>query len=235
MGIQEILDALKQAQELDREIHRIRHEIDSIPESIQEMTQTFEGEKSRLAHLEDRLKEIQLRQKKKEGELAEKEALVRKYDSQLAQVKTNKEYSALQQEIAALKADGSLLEDEVLKVLDEMEDVQKEVRKERDRLSQLEKESEQKKKELTEKAGTLKGNLAGLTEKRLEIVKQVSPEARELYDKIIAKKEGLALVPVIGEACGACRMELRPQLLNEIRLKEALVVCDNCSRILYID
>lgn len=235
MGIPEILDTLKQAQGLDREIHRIRQEIDSIPESIHELTQAFEAEKSRLDHLENQLKEVQLRQKKKEGELGEKEALIRKYDSQSTQVKTNKEYSALQQEIASLKADGSMLEDEILGILDEMENVQKQVREERNRLAQLETESQGKKKQLTDKAETIKKNLAGLIEKRLEIIKQVSPEARELYDKIIKKKEGLALVPVIGDACGACRMELRPQVLNEVRLKEALVVCDNCSRILYID
>ena len=49
------------------------------------------------------------------------------------------------------------------------------------------------------------------------------------------KKQGLALVPVEGEVCSACRIEIRPQLLNELELKENLVVCENCSRILYLD
>lgn len=235
MGIQEILEILKRAQEIDREIHGMGQEIAFIPETIRQLTEVFEAEKARLNRLESQLKEIQLRQKQKEGELNEKEVLIRKYDSQLTQVKTNKEYSALQQEIASLKADGSILEDQILGILEEMDRAQQEVREERERLAQVEKESQEKKKELTDRAESLKAKLTELNGKRIEMISQVSPEARELYDKIIKKKEGLALVSVDGEACGACRMEIRPQLLNEIKLKENLVVCENCSRILYLD
>ena len=233
MGVQGILDVLRQAQEIDGEIYRLRQEIKRIPEDVQEFTRLFESEKSHLLQLENQLKNIQLRQKKKEGELNEKESLIRKYDGQLTQVKTNKEYAALQQEIASLKADGSLLEDEIIGVLDEVERNQKEVRQERERLARAEKEVEEKKKVLLQKSEELKANLSALTQKRADVLKQVAPEARELYDKIVEKKEGLALVAVIGEACGACRIELRPQTLNEVKLKESLVLCDHCSRILY--
>lgn len=235
MGIQEILEILKQAQEIDREIYGIREKISTIPETLHRLNAGFESEKGRLDALAAKLKEIQLRQKQKEGELSEKETLIRKYDSQLSQVKTNKEYSAVQQEISSLKADRSILEDQILSLLEEGDAVQQGVRQERERLSQVEKETLEKKEELAGQEQTLKVSLAALTEKRNQIVSGVSPEARELYDKIIERKEGLALVPVEGEACGACRMEIRPQLLNEIRLKEALVVCEICSRILYLD
>lgn len=235
MGIQEILEVLKRAQEFDREIHQIREKISEVPGTLHDLTEAFELEKTGLAQLEAKLKEAQLRQKQKEGELGEKEVLIRKYDSQLSQVKTNKEYSAIQQEIASLKADSSILEDQILSLLEETDRIQTEVGRERERLAQVEKESGEQKKQLTAEEQTLKASLANLNTKRAEIVSSVSPEARELYDKIIEKKEGLALVPVEGEACGACRMEIRPQLLNEIKLQEALVVCENCSRILYLD
>lgn len=235
MGIQESLEILKQAQEIDRELYQIQQELDSIPDAIEQLSAQFETEKSHLSALEARLKETQLRQKQKEGELSEKEGLIRKYDSQLAQVKTNKEYAALQQEIASLKADGSMVEDAVLAILEEIDKIQREVREERERLTHAEKQLHEKKAELNSRTETLKIQLTDLSKKRQEIIALVSPETRELYDKIIEKKKGLALVSVEGEACSACRMEIRPQLLNELHLKEALVVCENCSRILYID
>lgn len=235
MGVQESLEILKKAQEIDGEIYAIRRELAAIPEILHQLTTEFEQEKSRMAQLDARLKEIQLRQKQKEGELNEKENLIRKYDAQLMQVKTNKEYSALKSEIASLRADGSILEDAILGILDEMDQVQKETREERDRLTQVEKELEAKKIELGERAQTLKADLARLTEKRTGVMAQAPPEARELYEKIVVKKEGLALVAVEGESCGGCRITLRPQVLNEVKLKESLVICDNCSRILYTD
>lgn len=235
MGIQESLEILKRAQEVDREIYQIRHELAAIPETIQQLTHEFEREKATLAKLETQLKGAQLRQKQKEGELSEKETLLRKYDSQLSQVKTNKEYSTLQQEIAALKADNSMVEDAVLVLLDEVEVALRQVRAEKERLAQVDKESQKKKQELGDYGEGLKEKLAGLEKKRTEIMSHARPETRELYDKIVEKKQGLALVLMEGEACGACRMEIRPQLLNELKLKENLVVCEHCSRILYID
>lgn len=233
MGIQESLEILKRTQEIDREIYKVRQELSFIPEAIRQLTDVFEQEKAQMTRLEAALKEAQLRQKQKEGELSEKEALIRKYDSQLTQVKTNKEYSALQQEIVSLKADNSILEDQILGILEEVDRAQNGVREERERLVRVEKELVEKKKELTARTETLKDELATLNGKRVEVISQVPPETRSLYDKIIERKEGLALVPAEGETCSACRMEIRPQLLNELRLKEALVVCENCSRILY--
>ncbi len=235
MGIQGSIEVLKRVQEVDGEIYRVKRELTFIPESIWEIARAFEAEKSRMAELESQVKQVQLRQKQKEGELSEKEVLIRKYDTQLTQVKTNKEYAALQQEIASLKADNSMLEDEIIAILDEVERVQKEVREERERLARVEKESKEKEGELNQQTETLKQEAVGLAAKRQEIINQVPPETRELYDKIIEKKEGLALVPVEGETCSACRIEIRPQLLNELHLKESLIVCENCSRILYID
>jgi predicted nucleic acid-binding Zn-ribbon protein len=235
MGIQESIDVLKRAQEMDRDLYRIQRELARIPEALREMTLDFEAEKIRTAELENSLKQVQLRQKQKEGELSEKEALIRKYDTQLTQVKTNKEYTTLQGEIANLKADNSMLEDQILSIMEEIDQAQRALREERERLTRAEKELQEQQKELQQKGEVLKQEAQGLNAKRAEIMAQVPPETRELYDRIVEKKEGLALVPVEGETCSACRIEIRPQLLNEIKLKEALVVCENCSRILYFE
>ncbi len=235
MGIQESIDILKRAQEIDSEIHRFQQEIDSIPEILRHLTEEFDKEKARWNQLESDLKQTQLRQREKEKQLLEKEELIKKYDVQLMQVKTNKEYSALQQEMASLKADNSMIEDQILAILDEVDRIQTSFREEKTRLGEAERTLQEKKKELGERSEKLKADLDSLKQKRTEILSQVPPDTRHLYDKIIQKKEGLALVHAEGESCGACRIRIRPQVLNELKLKEALVVCENCSRILYVD
>lgn len=235
LNIPESLETLKKVQEIDREIYTARQELASFPEKIHQLTLDLEAEKSRMLDLEKQLKDIQVRQRAKEGELAEKEGLIRKYDAQLAQVKTNKEYASLQKEIDSLKADCSMVEDSILAILDEIDQVQRAVREERGRLAEVEKESVARKTEFDARGEVLKAHLDELTGKRSSVISQVPEEARRLYEKILDKKEGLALVPLVGEACGACRIDIRPQLLNELKMKEALVVCEHCSRILYTD
>jgi predicted nucleic acid-binding Zn-ribbon protein len=50
---------------------------------------------------------------------------------------------------------------------------------------------------------------------------------------IFNKKNGSALSPVKGDFCAMCHMRIRPQMLNEIRDRNKIHLCENCGRILY--
>ena len=232
----ESIDILKRAQAIDRDLYLANSETtQDIPESRDKIKRDLEAEKEHLRQLEADFKKLQMKQKEKDGELAQKEANVKKYEGQLSQVKTNKEYSALQQEIASMKADGSLLEEEIIKIMDQVEAASEEVKKERERLKIIEKEYQAREAELDQKNKSYLEKIETLRKERAAIVEQVQPEARALYDLIIQKKQGMALAKINGEICGACQLQLRAQLINEVRLAQVLTVCENCSRILYVE
>lgn len=229
------LDVLKKAQQLDSEIHYAHMLLEEIPSERAQLKSELELEKIRSNELEKSLKDIQLKLKEKELELAQKEMQIKKLDGQLSQVKTNKEYAALQQEIASLKADNSLLEEGIIHILDEVDAVREENRKEKEKFTSITKSFQDRDNEMTVKEKTLQGRLEDLKKQREEAVAQLPPELGELYSRIALKKQGLALAVVSGEVCAACQMKLRPQLINEIQLGEQIIVCENCSRILYFE
>lgn len=235
LSIKENIDILKRVQEIDRQIYSLQRQCEEIPEQRARFKKELGFERNHLKSLEDDFKKIQLKQKEQEGELAQREANVKKFDQQLGQVKTNKEYSALQQEIASLRADNSLLEEEIIRLLDQLEAVEEEIKKEQGRLKQVEKDQEEKDQQLAQKEKEFSATLEDLKKRREETIKQVTPEARGLYDLIVQKKQGVGLVKVNGETCGACQLQLRPQVLNELRMAQNLIVCENCSRILYLE
>ena len=229
------LEVLKKAQQLDSEIHHAQVRLEELPAQRVKLKSELELEKTHLNDLEKSLKEIQLKQKEKELELAQKEMQIKKLDGQLSQVKTNKEYAALQQEIASLKADNSLLEEGIIHIMDVVDAAREETRKEKEKLVSVTKSFQDRDNEMTTQEKTLQGRLVDLQKQREESVAQLPPELRELYNRIALKKQGVALAVVHGEVCAACQMQLRPQLINEIRLGEQVIVCENCSRILYIE
>ncbi len=235
VNVKESIEILKRAQEIDRELYHAQEQRSEIPAMRAQLKQKLELEKNHLKDLENDLKKMQLKQKEKEGELGQKEAHIKKLDGQLALVKTNKEYTAMQQEIASLKADNSLLEEEIIKIIDQVEAADEEVKKEKERLKSVEKDFQAQENEMNQKEKAIQDAYAGLQSSRDEIVKNIAPEVKNLYDIIVQKKQGLALVKVNGETCGACQLQLRPQLMNEIRLAQSLIVCENCSRILYFE
>ncbi len=234
-SVQQHIDVLKKAREFDREIYLAQIRLNEIPGERSLLKRELDGQKSHLLELEAALKKAQLAQKAKEGGLGEKEAHIRKLDGQLGAVKTNKEYTALQQEIASLKADNSVLEEEIIRLIDEVEAADEEVRKEKEHLKQVEKEFQTRDQELALKEKTLAESVGELKKKRQEVMSQVPPDISTLYDLIVSKKQGIGLARVIGENCEGCQLQLRPQLMNEIRMGNALIICENCSRILYYE
>jgi len=128
-----------------------------------------------------------------------------------------------------------MVEEEIIKMLDQTEAADEEVKKEKERLKQIEKQFQERESELKQKEKAAQESLQGLKKKREEIIAQVPPDVRSFYDIIVQKKQGLALVKINGEICGACQLQLRPQLINEVRLGNSLIVCENCTRILYYE
>ncbi|MDD5085957.1 MAG: C4-type zinc ribbon domain-containing protein [Candidatus Omnitrophica bacterium] len=228
------LEILKKAQVLDKEIYGERAILESIPENRHALDSVFEEEKENLKKLEAALTAARMKQKERENDLQEKETNIRKLDGQLSLVKTNKEYAAIQQQVASLKADNSLLEEEIIKLMDEVERAEKETNAEKNRLQTLHAKCEEEKLVLGRKEEEAKKRIAELKAERENVVKDISPETRQLYERIISAKRGIALSPVKNEGCGICHMQLRAQVLNEVMSKDKLVLCENCSRILYI-
>jgi len=229
------IDVLKKAQALDGEIYTALQALEDIPEERTKLKGELESEKARLHDLEGEYKKAQLTQKEKEGNLSEKENQIKKLEGQLSQVKKNEEYTILLQEIGSLKADNSILEEDIIKIFDEVEAAHEEVSKENERLKQCEKEFQARESELAQKEKNFKEQIGKQKQERDGIIQGLDVDARSLYERILEKKKGLALIKINGENCGACQIKLRAQIVNEVMLGENLVVCENCSRILYYE
>ena len=119
-NLKEQIKLLVELQGLDTNIFRLEDELESIPETIKNKEEEFKEKSGNLKKLEDGLKALQLKRKEKEGDLEAKEVNIKKYQQQLNQVKTNKEYTALQEEIGRIKADNSLIEEAILNLFDQL-------------------------------------------------------------------------------------------------------------------
>ena len=232
--MEEQVKLLVELQGLDTHIRRMKDEIESVPVMIKDMEEGFNSKTANLKKLEDESRALVLKRKEKEGELEAKEGAAKKYQSQLYQIKTNKEYSALQDEIGRTKADGSVIEEDILKIMDAIDSKNREVLKEKEVVKVQEGRLAEDKKKLESQAASAKLELDKILAKRLELAARVDQKNLAKYERLLKNKDGLAIVPVANEACQGCFRILPPQVINEIRMKDALVVCDSCARLLYL-
>jgi len=224
---------LKQVQVKDKEIFDLTQMLSEFPAEIQELEESFEAEKAKWKSLSEEAKQLQVKQKDLETELGSQEGQVTKYDAQLTQVKTNKEYSALQLEINSLKAGISMVEEKIIGIMDQVEQKKAEAKVEEVRLKKEEAALAERKQEVEKRRKEALDRINALSSERKEILTHVDKKVAGNYEAILKKRDGLALAPMTDESCGVCQMAIRPQVQNDVRLARQMVTCENCGRILY--
>lgn len=231
----EQLDILKQLQILDGQIFKLRKAQEEKPRQLDQVRGEVAAQDARTKAADTKLKSLQLAHKEKEGELQTKEASARKLQGQLFQVKTNKEYTAMQREIETIKADNSLLEEAIIGMLDAMDKAVKERAEEQRRLEAEQQRLRVAQAEVERELSGIQEQLSGLEQSRGVLTPQVPPRTLASYERVLTMREGLALVSLVNDACGGCYRRLPPQVINQVYLKAKLVTCENCNRILYFD
>ncbi|MCY4025437.1 MAG: C4-type zinc ribbon domain-containing protein [Acidobacteria bacterium] len=168
-----------------------------------------------------------------ENALAQVQTRLARYKDQLMAVKTNKEYRAMQAEIATAEAEVARLEDQVLEQMLQADELTTAVaaaeRTESDERSVVEAEREA----LEERQRKLLAQVERHAGERAALVDELPAHLSALFDTLTRGRKGLAVAEARDGRCMSCRVRLRPQLYNDIRLNRNLIQCESCQRILY--
>ena len=229
------LDVLKQLQAIDGELFRLRRAQQEKPRELARVAAEMAAEEAKVKAVEDRMKALQLAQKEKEGELQTREANVQRLKGQLFQVKTNKEYTLMQREIDSTKADNSLLEEEILKAFDAIDAARQERQAAQRELEAAQQRLRGEQARINGELAAIQEQVTGLEQQRAALVPGLTPQVLSTYERVLTLRAGLALVPLLNDACGGCHRRLPPQVINEVLLKAKLTTCESCNRILYFD
>lgn len=231
----EQIEKLAKLQEIDTEIFDLTSELDSFPVRISEMDAVLETKKTGMEEADDALKSIQVEKNDKDTEMKLKEEQIAKHETDLYQIKNNKEYTALKNEIGSIKADVSLLEEEIIMLIDKIDEAKAKCEEEKKKFEEETKKVEEAKAKIKSEEVDLQARLKELKARREEAVSGITSDVLNQYDRILTGRGRVALSHISGEFCGECNMHLRPQIINDAKLKKNIILCENCSRILYAE
>jgi len=234
INIAEQTDLLISLQALDAQIYKMMSEKELKPLEISSLEDSLNQKQSGMKDAEDNLKSIQLKHKEKEITLGTKEEEVRKLQAQLNQIKTNKEYTTMINEIERHKADNSLLEEEIINFMDNIDEAKTCLDQEKQKFAEESKSIDMQIKEIKQQIKDIEEAILELKKKREDLTPLIGKKLLNEYERILTGRDGQALAEVVNDNCGGCYMQLPPQVINEICMKEKIVFCENCQRILYI-
>ena len=229
-----VIEALRQLHSVDSKIARLTNQKELLPISLRRVESHLVQQRQALEEKRARIKELRADVRSKEVTLRAAEEEINKLTVQLNTAKTNKEYAAFQHEIGGKKADGSLIEDQVLAAMADIEQLEDEARELERSVVQIEREHAQEAKDVESDMAGLDQQIEQLTRARRAATEKVEPEHLEEYERIAAKKGASALAQVVGNSCQGCFMQLPPQLGQVLRGGQKIVHCPSCSRLLYL-
>jgi uncharacterized protein len=227
------LQHLIHLQELDLTVERVRRRVAEIPAlqaaldaRLAEHAAAVDGVKARIAAGQAARRDI-------ERDLAAVQARLSKYKNQLMEVKTNKEYQAMQKEMSVAEQEISDQETRMLERMEEADGLAAELKAAEAALKSQHAAVAAERQALEAERAQLAHELETTTAARTAEAGQLSKEALALFDRVAHGRKGVALAEARDGLCTVCHVRLRPQMFNEVRRNETLIQCESCSRILY--
>ena len=157
-----------------------------------------------------------------------------KYKDQLMEVKTNKEYTTMQHEIATAADGVRTFEDQILTFMLQADELATALKAAEAAVAAEERKAAAVRAEVEAERGRLDAELAGLVATRASVEKQMSPEYVRLFNDGVATRRGVAVSPIRDGHCQACQVTVRPQQIMQARKGDDIVLCESCKRILYV-
>ena len=228
------LEHLVELQNLETAIEEARRRIAAHPQRVAEADTRLAHAKEAVEAAKERLKTSQEARRDAEKEAATYQGRLSKFKDQLAAVKTNREYQAMQHEIETAQKDLGVVEERVLERMMEADALTAEVKKAEQELAAQQKNVDAEKKTLAEELVTVEAALKDATEKRTARVASLAPQLVALFEQVARARKGVAITTATRDGlCSACHVRLRPQVFQEIRRNDQIIQCASCNRILY--
>lgn len=223
-----------------RELHRIHRQLSDLRERLARGPKQVRAHETRLASARQTadekqalLKAARISSDHKQLSLKASEEKIQDWKRQLNTCGTNREYQALQEQIAAAEMANSVLADEILEGLERIDELSKQATQVAEQVSQKERELAETRAKVDEGRERIESEIARVDAELAVAEKQLPADFRDGYDRVVRAKGEEALAEVSGDACGGCYQQLTPNVLNELTLGRP-VFCKGCGRLLYL-
>ena len=233
--MQQVLMHLVKLQELDSQLKQLESLKGDLPNQVSRLNDELKSAEANMQDNDEKLKAYQKERGMTEMEIKALEGKQTKYQTQLFNVKNNREYDAVTQEIENVKMEIGKKEGRLLELMDIEEETKELLKTVQEDIEKLEQRFDEKNKELKKRMANTEKDEAALHDQREKLLRKLEKRIVGTYDRIRKAKNGFAVVPVIRNACGGCFKTLPPQRIFEIRQMNRIYLCEVCGRILVWD
>ncbi len=234
LNLQEQLRLLYEFQQIDAEILTLDNKLKSVPLKIKRAEAQLQLHQRKLEEKQAQLADAEKLQRSKTAELEMEGEQRSKYQAQLREVKSNKEYQALDKEISFIEVKEAEIEDAILSAMLQIDQLNEELAQQQRELGVEQEKHNAQKTVYEQEAKNLKAAVVKCQDRQQGFAHQIDSGLIDQYQARFKRyRKGLVSL-VVENACGNCHLTIPPQTLQEARRYEQLIRCGSCRLILYI-
>lgn len=231
--IQDTIEKLKVLQDILSQKFTIEREIDELPRTLATKRELVSRLKKSFVEKNERYEETRRRVVELRIRLQEAESDREKYEGQMDQISTAREYDALDKEIRDAAEREQNYRRELQREEKELEEQKVRLEREETLIKAQEQELDQERARIDDETGERRQTLHQLKEREAETVPGLDPELLFKFERIIKSKAGEGIVSIKSGVCTGCQMILPNQFVNDVRQGEKILFCPYCSKIVF--
>lgn len=232
------IDLLAALQGIDQRLQRKEHLLQESRQQVTAILLEIETKEREAEGQQQRISELEGQHRAAEGQLKEEEAKIKEKRVRLNRIRNERELLAIRREIDTMKEANGQLEEQVLLLLEQIE-------QEKARLVRTRAHIEESKARLEQETARVGAQIAALEEEtqlerreREQVAHHLDADLCARYERIFAKRGGLAVVEIRAGTCQGCHMHIPPHMCNQIQSSQrqgnsTIFHCPHCGRILY--
>jgi predicted nucleic acid-binding Zn-ribbon protein len=231
--------AMAVAAELLETLHRIHRQLGDLRDRKERGPRQIRAREANVAKLEteltaaqDAVKQAKLQGDRKQLDLKASETRIAEWKVKLNACNSNKEFQTMKEQIAAAEMAGSVLQDEILELMEKVDQLDVGVQQAKERLTAGKNELQKHRDVVAQEGQLVAADITRLEKELLETEKGLPAEFRSDYDRVIRAKGADGMARLEGGSCEGCGQSVTLNQQNNLMMSKP-VFCTACGRLLY--
>lgn len=231
--VEQKLQGLYDLQTIHTKVDRIRQVRGELPMEVSDLEDDVAGLETRIQKIKSELDDLEDSIVTRKNNIKDAQAAAKKYETQLNDVKNNREYDAISKEVEIQGLDIQVSEKKI-------KEHEFEINSKTDVYDKALADLEERKKDLDIKKAELESITAETRKEEDELVSKAKGAEKDIEERLLiaygrlrgSVKNGLAVVTIQRDSCSGCFNQIPPQRQLDIRQRKKIIVCEHCGRII---
>jgi uncharacterized protein len=223
---------LKRLHELHLRLQEVQQQLEHGPRQVKARQQILTKKQTEVDALKAELKLVRVLADQKNLQLKSNESKIADLRVKLNQAASNREFDIIRSQIDADTMANSVLEDEILEVLEKVDQFQQKIVKAEGEANQTSADIRKFAGEVESTAPKLRSQSAEIESALVEAEKILPESTMLMYRRLVQAHGAGALAYVEGKSCSACNEILSANYIVELNMGK-FIFCRSCGRLLY--